>query len=47
MYFGTETRTISLETPRKAITYFLVCVACLVGSVAVADLALMLLSRFG
>ena len=43
----TGTRTISLETPRKAIIYVLVCIACLVGSVALADLAVLLLFRFG
>lgn len=44
---GTRTRTISLDTPRKAIVYVLVCTACLVGSVALADLAVLLLVRFG
>lgn len=47
MYHETETRTISLDRPRKAILYVLFCFGCLVLSVALADVALVLLSRYG
>ncbi len=47
MYHESDTRTISLDRPRKAILYVLFCVGCLVLSVALADLALFTLSRYG
>jgi hypothetical protein len=39
--------TISLDRPRTIIIYVLVSFACFVGSVVLADLALLALSRYG
>jgi hypothetical protein len=42
-----ESVTISLDRPRTIIIYVLVCFACAVGSLVLADLALVALSRYG
>ena len=47
VYHDSHARTISLDTPRKAIIYLLVCVGCLAGSLMLAYLGLLALSRFG
>ena len=47
MHDVNDTRTISLDRPRKAILYVLLCFGCLVASLALADLALLALSRYG
>ena len=50
MHHDSDTLTISLERPRKLILAFLyvvLCIACLVGSLALADVGLLLLSKYG
>jgi hypothetical protein len=38
---------VSRDEPRTIVLYVLFCLACLVGSLAVADLAIVLLFRYG
>lgn len=47
MHRVSESVTISLDRPRTIILYVLVCFACLVGSLLLADLALVALSKYG
>jgi hypothetical protein len=47
MHRVSESVTISLDRPRTIIIYVLVCFACFFGSLVLADLALVALSRYG
>jgi hypothetical protein len=47
MHHTSESLTISLDRPRTIIVYVLVCFACFVVPLVLADLALVLLSRYG
>jgi hypothetical protein len=47
MHRVSDSVTISLDRPRTIIIYVLVCFACVVGSLVLADLALIALSRYG
>jgi hypothetical protein len=46
MHHESDSVTISLERPRKLILFFLYAVACVVVSLALADLALIAVSRY-